>query len=159
MADISENQTSFNIFKLLKEAWKNKNTNISDICIQLEELLELSKKNNYDMKSYNSYETLLFYALQARVSIDIIKLIYKYDNRFAYTIGKEIDHIWINPNRTVKYINTNNYVLAYLFGHVMINMYDTDIEIINYIEKCLEIFNINETDVDWDIFLKNGLNE
>jgi hypothetical protein len=61
--------------------------------------------------------------------------------------------------RFIVYDYNINYVLSHTYGKVMRKMYDDMIDVVEYVEKVLDLLGINESEIDWDYYLKKGMED
>lgn len=123
---------------------------IDNMYIQIKNLIDTNI--NYKIDPQVFWNALLY-----RCPIQIITLLYNNNkNSVLFSYGED-KLISSSQTRILDNISYDfEFFLSRYFGDHFRHMLDDEIEYIEYILKCLELFGINESDIDWDLCLKSG---
>lgn len=134
------------IYSLLKLSC-NSNEDLDNICIQIQ---------NYIDNGAIIHHKFLWEALRLRCPIEIISFLYNKNKKAVYASDGKYTIFNLPDTRNITVEYNFEFFLSLWFGDYFRFMLDEQIEYIEYILKCLEIFQIKESDIDWDLCLKYG---
>jgi hypothetical protein len=135
---------------------------------QIYSLIDLSRKPNQDVKNIciqiqNCIDTgvhvhyrFLREALQFMCPLEIISLLYNNNKDAIHFSEGEITVFNLSDTRNITFEYNFEFFLSERFGEYFRFMLDKQIEYMEYVLKCLEIFQMKESDIDWDVSLKSG---
>lgn len=102
----------------------------------------------------NSY---LIDAIRSRYPIEVIKMLNTYNKENIKLMNDDVGVVDTYHDYLMKTKYNLEYILSYFFGRAFRKMYDDDIKDIEYALKLLEIFEIEESSINWDYCLKKGI--
>lgn len=131
----------------LSGKFHEKNEDINKICIEIQNCID----NGVSIDHY-----FLLDALTQWRPLEIISLLYNNNKDAIHFSDGEITTFNHPETRNITIEYNFEFVLSDHFGDLFRFMLDEKIEDMEYVLKCLEIFQMKESDIDWDLALKSG---
>ena len=140
------NTIEHNIYSLIDLSCKA-DQDINNICVQIQNCIDNGASIDYNF---------LLDALRKFCPLEIISLLYNNNKDVIHFSQGNITTFNLSDTRNITIEYNFEFFLSERFGRYFRFMLDDQIEYMEYILKCLEIFQIKESDIDWDLALKSG---
>jgi hypothetical protein len=143
------------LFLLIQKSCFCKPDEVESICNKVQDCIH---RGAYLNRNDRAFIVPLWDAIGRMAPIEVIRLLY-INNKAAKHIQGLVDAYSSYETRNIIYLYTIESHMSLKFGDYFRNMHDSDIKYIDYALKILEILEMKECDIDWDLCMKLGYND